>query len=847
MQLTKRITLILACYFISFYAPAEESSGGLLFTSSKEKVDKRTSLVLFGEKLQRFDDSFSISFDLSLWDSSLFGHIFRVINNHRREVEFVFVNFYGTDSMYLDFHSPITHESVQIPITQKDIDTKEVLRFNIHFDLKADKASITLRDSVYTCSPVGLENPSHLKIAFGLFGLNLDVPQMLIKNLRISGDRDKDFFFPLEEPEGDIAYDKNEGEKARVKNPEWIINKHFYWHKKTEIRVKDKACVTFDELNNRILTLSKSGITAYHPRYEKTVNYQLRELTGASDVSDALYNPVKQQCYIFNNRVPTSPSTILNNLKFLNVDEPDDRHLTHHSSFFSAEGDFYRFGGYGSHTYTNKVSRYNAETRQLEFVDFRGDRITPRFYSAVGDGINPDEKLIFGGFGNETGRQEHGGHNLYDLHVLNLRQQTISRLWTLTEIPKTEFIPGNNLILSSDKKYFYALCYAHHLPKTAGLLYRFNIENGSYEVMSDSIHFNSEGMNTTVNLFYNEKIGEFYAVIREYTESTNENRIQIFSLLSPPITEAYLKNILRSPLPVWWIVLAASLLLIAGAGVYLYLIIRRRRKTALENIPLEAPHLAVKDDITRKSKKDSAVYVFGNFTVYDKKGTDISYRFSMKLRALFSLVLLNTEGNTGISTEILTLALWPDKDLNGAKNIRGVTINRLRNILEDIDGITLVHQNHQWFFIYEDPFYCDFIEYSTVLKGLEQSTGKDTYLISMEQLVEILRNGSFLFSVQDPGVDTYKSKEEEKLSLLLKDYFTYLFGDKQYAKVIQLAPTFFATDPLNEHILEMCIKSYQKLGKKEELKSFMKYYKRTHKMLTGEEFKEGKKPAESTD
>src|SRR5690606_20444448 len=140
--------------------------------------------------------------------------------------------FYGTDNMYLDFHSPITHESVKIPITKEDIDKKVTLHFDMKFDLKNDKVTIKLRDTAYTCSPVGLEDPSFLQFAFGLYGLNLDVPQMLIRNLRIQSEKGKSFYFPLEEPEGEIAYDKISKAKARVKNPGWIINKHYYWEKK---------------------------------------------------------------------------------------------------------------------------------------------------------------------------------------------------------------------------------------------------------------------------------------------------------------------------------------------------------------------------------------------------------------------------------------------------------------------------------------------------------------------------------------------------------------------------------------------------------------------------------------
>jgi len=797
-MIAKKLKLIFAGCFLSFLFIHAEESGGLLFTSSKEKVDKRTSLMLFGDKFQQFKDTFCISFDLSIWDSSQFGHIFHLINDQKQEVEFVFVNFYGIDSMYLDFHSPITHESVQIPITQEDIDKKTTLHFDVDFDLKADKASISLNNKVYICRPVGLENPSNLQLAFGLYGLNLDVPQMFIKDLHIQQEKNKSLFFPLDESAGGLAHDKTGKNLARVKNPEWIVNKHFYWQLRNQFTAGDKAAVTYDEASNSILVSGNDSSFCFYPRYDKI---QWRKLDSGA--------------------VP--------------ADRRDEDNLLHNNIFFSQAGDMYRFGGYSNHSYSNKISVYNPVSGEWETVEFKGDSIMPRFYSAVGDGVGQDEKLLFGGFGNETGKQEHGGRNLYDLYVLNLKQKTITHLWNMPEIPKTDFIPGSNLILSKDKKYFYALCYAHHIPKTVGYLYRFDLKNGAYDVMSDSIGFTSEDMNTSVNLFFNRQINEFYAVIQDLSDE-NENRVRIYSLLSPPITKEQIEASVYLPKSYRWLVLPAAVLIVLLAGLsVVWYFIHRKKKRNKKNELMEKLHSSYRNEHDRKQKQ-SAVYFFGNFMVYDRKGHDISFRFSMKLRALFSLLLLNTKGETGISTENLASTLWPDKDVNNSKNIRGVTINRIRGVIEDIDGISLVHQNHQWFFTFDKPFYCDWLEYADILQALNGIAEKERYNALMERLVAVVQNGIFLANVNDSGIDSYKSEEEEKIERILREYIIRLYDDKQYPKVIFTSSVFFTIIPLDEDILNICIKSYGKLGKKEDAQIFLKNYKRTHKMLTGEEY-----------
>jgi two-component SAPR family response regulator len=326
-------------------------------------------------------------------------------------------------------------------------------------------------------------------------------------------------------------------------------------------------------------------------------------------------------------------------------------------------------------------------------------------------------------------------------------------------------------------------------------------------------------------------MNEFYAVIREFSNK-NETRVQIYSLLSPPISKSQLEDFVPTRKSYW--ILALIVAFLAVAYVLLRFLYRKKRKQGKEKP--EQPQLSHENEYDRKIQKQSAVYIFGNFTVYDKKGMDISHRFSAKLKALFSLVLLHTKKETGISTEELTSKMWPEKDVNGAKNIRGVTINRLRNILEDIDGLSLIHQNSQWFFVFEQPFYCDYLEYSDTLNRLQHSN-PESYPALMEQLIAIVRNGSFLFSVHDTGIDDYKFKEEEQLAQIIKEYIIYLYREKHYQKAILIAPVFFVVEPVNEEIVDICIKSYNKLGKKDEAKAFLKNYKRTHKMLTGEEYK----------
>ncbi len=826
-----RLNIVFCLFFFSTVSQAVEKTNGLLFSSGEEKVDNRTSLLFFDDKPLKIQDSLRLSFDISIWDFQRFGHIFRMIDERKKEVEFVFVNFYGDNQMYLDFHSPITHKSVQIPISKESIENKKLLHIDFFFNLEQDKTTITIDDETYVCTPIGLENPSAVKLAFGLYGLNLDVPQMLLKNICFDTFKNKILEFPLAESSGNRAYATKSREKATVKNPNWMINKHFYWQAKTSFTVDKQAFVTYDRSLNQLLITNGDSLLLYNLRNDVfSQRYPLHSPRNFR-INDVLFNAQTNDLLLLGSEpLPLFERELMpNNCSVSYINTDDATVALHHNSFLSPTNDLFMFGGYSNYTYSNSLSKINLESLTREELNYSGDVILPRLYS--GCAVTGDDVYIFGGFGNETGKQEHVGRNLYDLYKLNIETQQITKLWELPEVPKFEFIPGKDLVLDQDENKVYAFCYAHHKSNTIGYLCRFDIDTGSYEFVSDSVSLKSEEMSSSVHLFFNELLQEFYVVIIELNEN-NHSDIKIYSLQSPPITQVFLnkadaqsKHSLVAGLTV-----VVLLLLVFSIGVYLYLI--RKKTSNFVNFEDIIPLIADSEIFDTYLQKHSAVYIFGNFTAFDKDGNDISYRFSSKLRSLFTLILLNSGYKTGITTEKLTSGLWPDKELSEAKNIRGVTINRFRGVLADIEGITLQHQNSQWFFEFEKNFYLDYFEYRLLINELA-NTDIPVAEERLDKLYGILSKGTFLQSLQEQVFDTFKSTIEAELIDLLKTQIDALFKMKSYHKVVQFAGIYNMIDPTDKSVFDLCVKAYNKLDKKQESAVFINQYKKIYKNITG--------------
>ena len=101
------------------------------------------------------------------------------------------------------------------------------------------------------------------------------------------------------------------------------------------------------------------------------------------------------------------------------------------------------------------------------------------------------------------------------------------------------------------------------------------------------------------------------------------------------------------------------------------------------------------DTVPQTNAQTNAIYLLGNFQVIDKNGKDITVLFSSKVKQLFLIIFIHSvQKKQGISSSFIYGTLWPDKEQSNAKNLKGVTLNKLRKLLGDLDGISLVYQDN---------------------------------------------------------------------------------------------------------------------------------------------------------
>jgi two-component SAPR family response regulator len=224
--------------------------------------------------------------------------------------------------------------------------------------------------------------------------------------------------------------------------------------------------------------------------------------------------------------------------------------------------------------------------------------------------------------------------------------------------------------------------------------------------------------------------------------------------------------------------------------------------------------------------KPNSIYLFGDFMARDRKNKDISYMFTNKLREVL-FILIEYSEHEGISSKSLGSMLWGNKPTEKIKNSRSVTMNHLRKVLDEIDGIQITY--HEGFFKLEisKPFYCDYYECRQIIKEENASN---------VELLSILMRGKFLQKADMPTLDHFKSKEEQMLIPVLKKKMEDAYRKKEYDIAVELAKVLFYADPLNTNALDIQIKSLKRLSRTYEAKNVMRAFNKEYQKDFGEKY-----------
>ena len=728
----------------------------------------------------------------------------------------------------------------------------------VHFDLEKNAISINLNGIVKT-DTLNIKDIKDIRIVFGANNYNRfstsDVPPVILKNVKIESDGKYKREWKLDQYQNAQVIDLIGRSKAEVVNPVWLIDNHSKWKLRSSLTTRRNSQIAFNGQDSRVFIVEDDHMEVVNLSTDSvsTIKYKSGR-PFLSPSNQLIYNAVKNELWDY---IINEPKIARYNFKTNTWDNTDpispEPAYWHHNKFISpVDLRLVIFGGYGFYRYKNQLLGFDVESNKWEPIEVKGF-IKPRYLSALGYSTKPDEVLIFGGYGNESGKQELSPESLYDLYSLDLKNYSFKKLWELSNVD-VSFALSNSLIADSAKDCFYALCYPVH--KYTGKLYlaRFGISNPDMTVISDSIPYLFQDTESFCDLFFNAPTKELIAITSSYLEN-NLSEVSIYSLSFPPVKTGTSQSKTLSPGSKKQILIFFCILIVLLVVATISLLYKRLRifklnsKKGLKPVDITEAVLN-SNEIRNISDSESGVInikestlkipkctiqFLGGFKVIGNNNHEITGLFTPTLKQLFVMILLSSgESGKGVASEQLRDHIWFKKSKESARNIRGVYIRKLRMILDDISDVQLINSNGYWTIHVGAGVDYDYGTVMDLLHNIKhnEGIGQDSF----SELVLLGSKGTLLPNMENEWLDKYKSDYSSEIIDVLLDISKRLDFQKDIKLIIQIADAIFSNDPLNEDALHLKCKVLNDNGKHSLAKSVFESFTRDYSISMDSDF-----------
>jgi len=752
MALARIICLLVLFYPFCTQGQANvELKRGLFFYSSDVNKDERTGLDLTPGKELVFKDGFSLEFDIQLRSEiHNFGYIYRIVGNDSLNIDFL-SDLYSSEaniSLVIKNQSVLQFRNSEIyPTAAPSRNTWIKVQFKL--DSQNNAVSVSLngikKESTY---PLG--DLKHFKVYFGNNPHNIyyttDVAPMTVKDIRFYDSKSNLVrYWPLEKHSVNCVYDECIQDKAVVSNPSWEIDSHVKWQKKKTFTCPDlHHQMAFDSKHGRIFIAKENTVLAYHIKDNRTDTIVVNNGIPYNTKPDQMiYDSLRNELISYNfesNRLAKF------NFDTNNWDNEDntiiEQFFMHHGRFYlAADSLLVTFGGYGFHRYFGLLQKYTASTSEWKQMDLSSS-ITPRYLGSMGY-LGNRTFLYFGGYGNESGKQEEFPRNYYDLYRINMDNQEVAKVWELPSIT-SHFTNSNSLIIDQQHNRFYTLSYPNKRYASVITLHEYDMNEPRYRVVGDSIPYFFTDTESYCDLYQSLDQSELYAIAS--FEKAGNSEITIYSIAYPPLTPEEIFQTHPQHSRKWIYFLFSSI----GLFSFVYLFYRIGKKKERINNHSDV----IEYEKFFLEKRPSSINLLGDFQLIDKNGNDITSSLTPTgIQIVLLLLLFTIKNGRGILVEDIKRILWFDKDDVSARNNRNVHINKLRPILKD-EGIDVIKNEGYWTIVSDKNVFCDYERVLVLIKSIQSSSAINKEHI--DELINIALKGKLLTRMQEEWVEPYQ-------------------------------------------------------------------------------------------
>lgn len=822
------ILVLLTCQAIY---PQNQSYYGLDFSYKYRKHQDRTSLRLTANNKLTIQNKLRLSSEISIDNPDEYGYILNVFSKK--------------NSIRLIYYSKEDSASLQWVVNDK-LELKEFKKhksffnrsnwFNVSFDLDLVKkrAILSINGEHSVQSSLGEMAVDQTEIIFGSFNehnlLNNDISSFRLRNVKIFDEGSLKHYWKLDEAFGETAKDSKSYLDAKVINPNWMILNYFEFKNIARIGPFKGAekeiipAVVYNRKQNELIIVSNNFLFRFNLN-----NKKLQKEIYSSPLKQicytAIYDDKKEKLFALYTGGGIVSNYISNEKKWVDVDSSIFKKGRYHGGnlFINPlNGDLCMIGGYGFYTVKNDLQKYNFEKKKWTKLKLKGDFLIPRAGALFGKINDSGDYYLFGGYGNESGKQIENYRGLNDIYVLSMKDTSIKKIAEVNNMTGTKLAYAS-LYYDSLKHQIVIMSWAQH--KDIEKIYRvfnYSLKSKSLTVVSDSFKthyiFNPP-------IFFDKTNNEL-VICSATLVGKDSIYVNIKSLNYPLLAKEKYNVLVKSNVPANFFsehrtILFLVLVSLASFGLYFY-----KRNRRLKPVSLTQPVLGLIDRLHQQN----CIYLFGDFRVFDKDSKDITKDFSPKIKQLFILLLMKSYNGTkhGITSQALTTYIWPDMSYDNAKNNRNVSINKLRSIVSGLDSIQINFSNNTWNLVVGDNVYCDYVFYHNVMNN-----GGDI-ITSGQKIRDILKCGELL---QSESYEWFDGQKTQIIENSIKKMEKLVTSDKIDPETkIQIADSILLLDSVNEIGLNIKITSLIELGNHSLAKNTFDLFKKEYFRLYAEEY-----------
>lgn len=476
--------------------------------------------------------------------------------------------------------------------------------------------------------------------------------------------------------------------------------------------------------------------------------------------------------------------------------------LLHNNSLWLGDrGEYVHLFGYGQHKYSNMAYFWAPESMSVMARELKD--VAPRYLAAAG--VRDGKIYVLGGKGNADGRQELGVRFWDDFSEIDPSDCSVRTLWH-NELMLSN-VAAKDLVFEEGGESFLALVYNPEIHDSSLKLVRFNFADGSCEELAGRLPYAFSDISSEARLYYNPEY-EMYIATLCWVGNDGNSRVDTYILGAPILSSSEQAETTGNGI---WIWLAAAALIAALA----VLVIHRRKRTS-------APEELMDIEVLHSPDKPG-VYLLGGFHVLDKNCNDISTAFSPILLQLLSILVLHTAEKGGISNAMLKSLLWPDKSDESFNNNKGVSISRLRTLLEQVGGISIVSEGGNWH-ICAGQGMCDYLEARHKL-----AEG------NIQEILKVASRGALLPEYHFEWLDAFKSNYTNMVFSRLDQIVASGVAPDV---VVRISDARLLFDSIDEEAVQQKCKALVGLGKVGQAKSVFSRFTSEYKRIMQEEISE---------